>query len=153
MSSRPQGLCALGVRYAAVWDFVCSCVCCFFLLCFGWAETERAGFSVRCDSPCGGVNNTAKTLCFASDLIFIFSQRCRLSQSQTPQKRHKASSSPMLAAAISPIINSVSSQSEEAQYQANGGGLPACCLRSFKINSRSNPLAFNLAATSWVFIK
>ncbi len=39
-----------------------------------------AGFSVRCDSPCGEVNNTAKTLCFASDRIFMFSWYCRLSQ-------------------------------------------------------------------------
>ncbi len=51
--------------------------------------TERVGFSVRCNSLCGEVNNTAKTVCFASDLIFIFSWYCRLSQYQTPQKRHK----------------------------------------------------------------
>ena len=51
--------------------------------------TERAGFSVRCDFPCGGVNNTAETVCFASDRIFVFSWHCRLSQYQTPQKRHK----------------------------------------------------------------
>ena len=48
-----------------------------------------AGFSVRCDSLRGEVNNTAKTLRFASDRIFIFSRCCRLSQYQLPQKRHK----------------------------------------------------------------
>ena len=47
------------------------------------------GFSVRCNSPYGSVNNTLKTLWFASNLIFIFSWHCRLSQYQTPQKRHK----------------------------------------------------------------
>ena len=43
-----------------------------------------AGFSVRCDSNCGGVNNTVKTLCFASDRIFF----CAIADCRNT-KRHK----------------------------------------------------------------
>ncbi len=35
-------------------------------------DPSIVGFSVRCNFPCGGVNNTVKTLCFASDRILFF---------------------------------------------------------------------------------
>jgi hypothetical protein len=62
------------------------------LVCTPKAARDR-GFSIRCNSLCGSVNNVSKTLGFASNLIFIFSWYCRLSQCQTPQQRHNVAAS------------------------------------------------------------